>query len=260
MKNATQARLRLASLGGHVIDGGKEEPRKYAQSTSGRRSSQRTTPRLSRSKAIASDSPKRPLVDSFLRMYPIEVPERLAKRCCSEGGRELTYSRSDSMGNYSLPPGTVPSSLTGNWPSSTAAYVADMRNRKAELEKLYAVRRRRLSQLVDEYGSQAELARTLSRSNLAVLANESYLSRLLSGKPRTEGGKNIGGDTAAEIERLTKKPTGWLSRENDDELIPLVEAKVWNLLTSEEKLQLRGTMDAMITGFMADQRRRRKLG
>lgn len=193
-------------------------------------------------------------------MYPMEVPQRLAKRCCSESGRELTNSRSDSMGKYSLPTGTAPSSVTGNWPADAAAYVADMSNRKAELEKLYAVRRRRLSQLVDEYGSQAELARTLSRSNLAVLANESYLSRLLSGKPRADGGKNIGGDTAAEIERLTKKPTGWLSRESDDELVPLVETKVWNLLTPEEKLQLRATMDAMINGFMADQRRRRKLG
>lgn len=256
MKNGNrQARLRLVWSDGEAV-----VPRTYAQSTSGRICSQRTSPPLSRSNAIASDSPNLPLVESFLRMYPSEVRQRFAKDCCSVRVRALRYSRSASMGNYSLPAGTVQSSDPGNWSLGPSAYVADMRNKKADLERLYAVRRQRLSQLVSEYGSQAELARALAKSNLAVLANESYLSRLLSGKPRSEGGKNIGGDTAAEIERLTKKPTGWLSRENDDELVPLVEAKIWNVLTSDEKLQLRNTMDAMLAGFMADQRRRRKAG
>jgi hypothetical protein len=135
-----------------------------------------------------------------------------------------------------------------------------MRRKAEQLHRLYEIRRRRLAQLVEEYGSQAELARVLAKSNLAVLGNESYLSRMLSGKPREEGGKNIGGDTAAEIERLTKKPPGWLSRESDDDLTPLVESKIWAMLSPEEKLQLRGTIDTMIAGFLADPRRRRKAG
>lgn len=256
----SQARLRLAELGLVLIDCGTADPRRYAQSTSGRISSHRTRPPLSRSKAIASDSPNRPLVESFLRMYPMDVPHRAAKDFCSESGRELTYSRNDSMGDYTLPTGTAQSSHAGNWPFPGGGYVVEMGKKAEHLKALYAVRRRRLAQLVEEYGSQAELARALSQSNMAVLSNESYLSRLLSGKPPSEGGKNIGGDTAAEIERLTNKPAGWLSRESDDEPVALVDVNVWNALTREEQLQLRSTIDAMIAGFMSNPKRRRKAG
>lgn len=246
-----------------IVDNLAPELRTYAQSTFGQMSSHRMRPPLSRSNAMAKASPKRPPFfarESFLRMYPIVVPQRRANSCCSGRDSELRYSRRDSMGNEYLPVGTTESSALGNCQSDGAGYVADMRRKSEQLRRIYEIRRRRLAQLVEEYGSQAELARVLAKSNLVVLGNESYLSRMLSGKPREEGGKNIGGDTAAEIERLTKKPPGWLSRESDDELSALVESSVWSMLTPEEKLQIRGTIDAMIAGFLSDQRRRRKAG
>src|SRR5690606_24985410 len=94
-------------------------PRRYAQSTSGRSSSQRTAPPLSRSKAMTSDSPKRPPVESFFLMYPSVVPHRAAKESCSAGFNDDRNARSDerrsllAMGPYSLPMGNLVSNRPG---------------------------------------------------------------------------------------------------------------------------------------------------
>lgn len=64
---------------------GAEEPRRCAQSTSGRSSSQATLPPDSRSISIANDSPQGRQLSATLRRCPALVPHRAAKASRSEG-------------------------------------------------------------------------------------------------------------------------------------------------------------------------------
>jgi hypothetical protein len=259
--SADQARLRLTLF----VDGELWVPRRYAQSTSGRQTSHRTTPLLSRSKLITSDSPKRPPVDSFFRMYPIVVPQRVANESCSAGDSELRKVRRAKCGSVSvmgknhLPAGNVVSSQTGNLPAPPREYACRMPSKQHEKDRVSAIRRRKLRELVDECGSQAALAQKLSSSHLRVLGDTSYLSRALSGKSRANGGKNITGDTAAEIERIMGKSPGWMSRDDDEPPLS-VEQSTWDQLDPSERDALQRTMHAMITGFLAGKQRSRKTG
>lgn len=121
---------------------------------------------------------------------------------------------------------------------------------RREKERIYAIRRRRLAELADELGGPAALARHLGKSPMPSLGNPSYVSRMLSGRPRAQGGKNITGDTAAEIERVTGKPPGWLSRESDEDGSLLVDYAVWDRLSPEQKQAIETTVRAMIAGFL----------
>jgi transcriptional regulator with XRE-family HTH domain len=112
MAKWNQPHLRVVTTSGEIAD-----PRKYAQSTSGRVSSTGTAPPLSRASEIESDSRMRSLVESALRKYPSEVPQRPAKSSCSLVSSELRYVRKDSIdmarslpfGNYeSIPDGKLP--------------------------------------------------------------------------------------------------------------------------------------------------------
>lgn len=102
-----------------------EEPRKYAQSTSGRTSSTGTEPPLSRSRAMAMDSPMRCLMDNAFLKYPMEVPQRRAKLDWVLGSRPLRYSRSDSIPD-SLPAGKLVSIPAGKIPDSKGRYPSGM--------------------------------------------------------------------------------------------------------------------------------------
>lgn len=247
MKN--HARLRLVSATGELV-----EPRRYAQSTSGRRSSHRMSPALSRSSEMTSDSPIKGLVDNAFRRYPIVVLHRDANADCSGTGSELRYARSDSMGNQYLPMGTLLSSNAGNLPLAADGYPWVMRTKAQEKERVHAIRRRKLQMLVDECGSQAELSQRLSGSSYRGLGDASYISRLLSGKPRAQGGKNLSGDIATEIENLMGKPLGWLSRDEGDPPLS-VDADVWGQLEPGEQEAIQTTVHAMITGFLSSKKK-----
>ena len=255
MDSADQARLRLATVDGIAVD-----PRKYAQSTSGRSDSHGTAPPLSRSSAITSDSPSCGFVDRALRRYPMVVLQRPANRVCSETESELRYARSDSIEQRYLPLGTVLSSTPGNLPRRHADYPWAMPSKAQENARLYGIRRRKLALLVSEVGTQSLLAQQLASSHLRVLSDVSYISRALSGKTRQEGGKNIGGDAAAEIERIMGKPPGWMSRDEGEPAL-LIDDTIWNQLTVAQREALTTTVNAMVQGFLPEHRRKsRKAG
>ena len=184
---STHARFR-------VIEGGRSprtllEPRKYAQSTSGRKSSHRTTPADSRSISMAKDSRMDCFTEIALRKYPTEVLQRPANALCADGSSELRYKRSVFTGgvllgsnDLSIPDAPGPAAA-GSYPSGV---------------DISTVRKNRLRELLaSEFGgSQTELANHMD-------VEQNYISKLL--------GKGAFGEKAARrIERDCSKPIGWL--------------------------------------------------
>jgi hypothetical protein len=169
----------------------KDEPRRYAQSTSGRMSSTGTAPPLSRSSAIAVDSAIRSFVDSAFRKYPTEVPQRAAYESWESRSSELRYDRSDSIGR-TLPYSNVLAIPFVHLPQQQPTY-----HREMDREKLKKLRKARLALLVEELGSQVALANLLG-------SEENYISQLLSPS------KSFGEQTARKIEAAARKPSGWL--------------------------------------------------
>lgn len=228
-----QARLRLVT-----VDGGLVGPRRYAQSTSGRSESHGTAPPDSRSSAIAIDSPMRPPTDKRLRKYPMVVPQRCAYLAWSSGERVFKYSRSLSMPDI-LPIGHTSSIPTGHLPAGYAPYPDDM--------DVQEIRRKRLRQLVSEYGTQTALADKVG-------IEQNYISRALKGT------KRIGEDFAAKLETATEKPSGWMSRiEKPGADWPFeFDRRHWDNLPAEERAQLELSFMRMVLGAEADLARRRK--
>lgn len=180
-------------------DGTQREPRTNAQSTSGLTSSQRITPPLSRSNAMVSDSPNRlPSMESTLRMYPTDVPHRLAKAFCDETSSELRYVRMHSM-RGTLPLGNSLSIPREHLPNGNRLYDAVM--------DVYEIRRLRLLELIAEAGTQVDVAAKLDTVRTKKIA-PNYVSRMAS---KGNGRKKISGDMAQDLERAFKKPAGWMS-------------------------------------------------
>jgi hypothetical protein len=196
--NKNQARLRLAWTNPDLAD----EPRRYAQSTSGRMDSTGTSPPLSRSSAMAVDSAIRSFVESALRRYPTVVPQRAAYECWASRSRELRYLRSgegDSIGR-TLPYGKEIAIPFGHLP--VAAYSYD------ESMSLSDTRRRRLRLLIGQAGSQKAL------SEMCGFQSDNYISQLL--KP----GKSFGEKAARRIEKGARKPEKWLDSDEETDSSP----------------------------------------
>lgn len=223
------ARLRLASVDGVAA----REPRKYAQSTSGRMDSQVTSPPDSRSIDMTSDSPSRGRVESALRKYPIVVPQRLANFACSSVDRDPRYVRSSSI-SQALPMGNILSIPLGHLPVGNSLYPVDM--------DVQVIRRKRLQQLVQEYGTQTALADKLE-------IEQNYISRALSGK------KRIMEDFATKVELATGKPAGWMSRiEKPAADWPFdFDRRHWDGLPEEERQSLERNFMRMVLGAEAEQ-------
>lgn len=219
-----------------AIDGGLTEPRRYFQSTSGRTESHGTAPSDSRSSAMAIDSPMRPPTDNRLRKYPMVVPQRCAYLAWSSGERVFKYARSFSMSNI-LPLGHTSSIPTGHLPVGYGIYPDDM--------DAYEVRRERLRQLVNEYGTQTALADKVG-------VEQNYISRALA------GAKGIGEDFAARLEAATGKPAGWMSRlEKTGTDWPFeFDRSHWDSLPLEERAELEKSFMRMVLGAEADLARR----
>lgn len=230
--NKNQARLRLAWDNPDFAD----DPRKYAQSTSGRMDSTGTFPPLSRSSAMAVDSAIRSFVESAFRKYPADVPQRFAYRSCAATSRELRYVRSGgSVG--SIEP-TLPYSKVFAIPfvhSSTGVDSYDERMDKR------ATRRRRLALLVSEFRTQEALAS-------AVGFEANYISQLLSGK------KSFGEKTARKIEKGAKKPEEWLDEDVErPELLAVVwpfafDRALWDRLPALRRHEMENTFLQLILG------------
>jgi hypothetical protein len=69
-------------------------------------------------------------------------------------------------------------------------------------------RRSNITSLIKQYGSQTELARALTPSNLT----QQILSRICSGKKSRR--RSLKADEARYIERTLDIPAGWMDREN----------------------------------------------
>lgn len=225
-----------------------EDLRRYSQSTSGRISSTGTLPPLSRSRAMANDSPISGRTDSAFRRYPIEVPHRLAKSACPAGSRLLRYSRSTSMPS-ALPAGNFKSIPRGHLPAGTDHYAASMGDSDF-LSVVYANRRKRLAELLREFGNgkQSALADAIEerldkrpelKDRIKAFGNATYISRALKGPAEMTGGKNISEEAAEALEQLFGKADGWMSRSDHDVAqlpwpFPFSRAK-WDALDPEQR-------------------------
>jgi DNA-binding transcriptional regulator YdaS (Cro superfamily) len=112
---------------------------------------------------------------------------------------------------------------------------------------VYAIRRRRLDELVKEFGTQTALADKVG-------VEQNYISRCLS------GAKKVGEDFAAKVETAAGKPTGWLSRLEKSGPIDWpfeFDRRHWDNLPPEEKMQLERSFRQMVLGAEADLAMRR---
>lgn len=199
MKKADHARLRVREWPRLATrDGVEVEPRRYAQSTSGRICSQRTTPPLSRSMLITTDSRIRSSVDNALRRYPSDVPHLSAKDSWSGFDNEFRYDRRSSI-RKELPFSNSMSIPSGHLPCGNRQYTHEV--------DLQAVRRQRLMELIEEVGGQKKLAALLDSVREKPLS-ATYISNM---KRTGKGKKTITGDMARDLEIACNKPSGWMS-------------------------------------------------
>lgn len=235
-----------------VIDIGLERDRrrKYAQSTEGNVSSQGTTPADSCSNRITSETPNFCFFESPLRMYPIDVPQRLAKSDCSSTDSVRKYSRSFSIAG-SLPMGNETSIPKGHLPGGNGQYHCPMVTEG--LERVFEIRRKRLRELVKELRSQAALAALLEKE-------ASYISRALAGKVGMKGGKDIGEEMAYEIEARCGKPPGWMSSDSTDtSKWPFgFSLQVWRSLSDQDREELNRSFIRQVNGALLDAQSRKK--
>lgn len=192
MEKAHQARLSVVTA-----DGDLAEPRRYAQSTSGRKTSQRMCPPLSRSISTTSDSRMRSPVDITLRRYPTVVLQRPAKDSCSARSSELRYERSisdavtsDAIGSGVLPNSKIQSIPFGNLPNGMPGYDAGMEDPKKLNKHLGQLRFKNFSELLHrQYGDSPTVFCSRTGYNSATT-----VSQLKTRK------KSFGADLARELE------------------------------------------------------------
>lgn len=240
----TYSRLMLVTPEGRLV-----EPRRYAQSTSGLTPSHRTLPSLSRSSDMTSDSPSCCPTEIALRRYPTVVPQRSAYASCSSRPNEFRYERSSSIGEL-LPMGNTTSIPTAHLPFGNGSYAHAM--------DVYETRRRRLGQLVSEYGNQSELAKRIDRP-----AN--YISRMLS---RGKNRKRIGEDIARDIEQRLGKPAYWLDQQEGatpakhEDAWPFraVSRVVWETLSPAERRQAEQHLLTIVMGIEAQRQSKKGAG
>lgn len=212
-KNKGQALFRLVT-----VDGIPVEPRKKAQSTSGRITSHGTSPLDSRSINIASDSRHRRVPYATLRKWPSVVSHLSAKPSASEServfkkeSRSMTHYHQTVIGRQS------PFGEFTKWCPSND-------NKRMVSEEDLALRRLRiknLSRFLEREGiSQSELARRYadyrSKSGEKPI-KPSFFSDLLREK------KSFGEKLATGLERTVGLKKGQLSEENSPLEMELAE-------------------------------------
>lgn len=182
-KTKNQARLRLIVNREFV-----EDLSRYAQSTSGRSSSQRTSPRLSLSMFIASDSPQGRKPYATFRKWPTVVSQRSANASRSDTGmdrkksfRVMRHYHHTVIGNA-----TPSGEFTAWWRSPE--------NMGMRIKDYPAIRRANLKRFVANRhgGNLSDLARLYNPA----APKPSYFSDLL----REGSGKSFGEKVARQIE------------------------------------------------------------
>lgn len=215
-------------------DGFFEDPRRYAQSTSGRTDSTGTAPPLSRSRSTAVDSAIRSFVERALRRYPSVVSQRSAYDTCSSTGRELRYVRSVSDMPHTLPDSKVVSIPFGHSHPPGRSHNARMSEEET--------RRRRLQLLLRDFGSQKDLAIACG------YVSDNYISQLLT------PGKSFGPKAARKIERGAGKPKYWLDDESQPVSTPppvwpfSVDRAIWERLSPAQKREVDSGFRKLVLG------------
>lgn len=228
MGKRSHARLRLA-----FVDGVAVEPRRKAQSTSGRVSSHRTTPLLSRSMEIESDSAHDRVPCATFFRCPTVVSHRSANDSRSTGDR-LFQKGLKSMTDYhhTVITNATPFGEFTNWCSG-------LQTSPMKIVELAGIRRTNLRRYVDEKldGNVSELNRRYRGGKGA----PSYFNDLLAGR------KSFGEKVARAIEKALNLATGQLDLKDsplthatgndvaDDQLQIIIAT-----LTAIEKRQLIG--------------------
>lgn len=134
--------------------------------------------------------------------------------------------------------GNILSIPLGHLPPGNSLYAHEM--------DVQETRRKRLQQLVDEYGTQTALADKLG-------IEQNYISRALRGR------KRIMEDFAAKVEQATNKPPGWMSRPDK----PAgdwpfdFDRRHWDNLPQEERQDLERSFMRMVLGAEAEQAMKR---
>lgn len=194
MEKSRQALFTLATVDGLAVTA---DPRRYAQSTSGRNTSQRMTPPLSRSISTTSDSRMRSPVEITLRKYPTVVLQRAAKSSCSDRSSELRYDRSTSDADASgaidvgvLPISKIQSIPCGNLPNGMRGYDAAMEDPKKLNKRLSDLRFKNFAEL---------LQRQYSDSPTEFCSRTGYNSPTTVSQLKTRK-KSFGADQAREME------------------------------------------------------------
>lgn len=141
-------------------------------------------------------------VESDLRMYPIDVSQRLANSACSLGLSVLRNARSDSMGD-TLPNGKIVSIPLGKLPHGNRRYDADMGSNIEQEER--EIRRAVFIRLLEsEYGGSPQ------KFEIATGYSANMVSQLKAGVDRRGKPKSFGDKLARKLEKLAKWPRGAL--------------------------------------------------
>lgn len=121
------------------------------------------------------------------------------------------------------------------------------------MKTVETVRRERLRELKERFGSVAELNRQLGR-----LDKDATLGHILNGNigTKTNKPKTMGSELARDIERKLDLPEGWM--DTDPELLltregawpfPGIDRAAFDALTAEQKIEIQGVVRKAIRDF-----------
>lgn len=220
VKRNSHPHLRLVVVRGETL----EDPRRYAQSTSGLVCSTGTSPPLSRSSEIASDSRIRSFVDRTLRKYPSEVSQRLANEMRSGTGSPSRNVRSNEYVGVAIahivPDGTSRSIPRDKIPNGMTPYNRPMD--KGELRRLNFVRI-----LHEKYGGRPSVC------HAATGISENVISQLKNGHKRV-----IREQAGAAYEKKMKLEPGELERPiNPENASKISVQRIWPLSVAVETFE-----------------------
>lgn len=218
-----------------------EDRRKYAQSTSGRMSSQRTKPLLSRSMSIAKDSRIRCPEDTAFLKYPTEVLHRFANASCSGTGREFRKLSTDSMTLFLL--NSKDQSIPfGKLPSGKHGYASPMEIEQIRTENFLKILR-------DQY-----------RGSAAYFEQQTGYSQNMVTQIKN-GHRKVSDRIARKLEKAMRKP-GMSLDSRSDETQPAAPVHSWPLsvplaafeaLPPVRRLEIDQAFRRMVLGTQAEE-------
>ena len=108
------------------------------------------------------------------------------------------------------------------------------------------IRRGRLRELIDRYGTLASLNRALDRD-----ARDATLSQILHGAPDSKTGKPrvLGSILARQIESQLHLPVGWMDSDPEAWPFPHIQRERFETLHGHQQIEIQGQVRTMIVRF-----------